>query len=76
VNTGGRGGGDDPFSIGTTAADAPPAIAKDIPAAPHAGKAFLERFRFRSCFFARAMVEPPVSESKWPMGHLVDVSTL
>ena len=44
----------------TTAADAPPAIAKDIPAAPHIGKAGLERFRFEACF-ARAMVGLPYS---------------
>jgi hypothetical protein len=46
---------DDPFSAGATpVADAPPTIAKDIPAAPHAGKAFLECFRFETGF-VRAM---------------------
>jgi hypothetical protein len=45
----------DVFSPFTTAADAPPAIAKDIPAAPHTGNAGFERFRFEVCF-ARAMV--------------------
>ena len=39
-----------------TAADALPAIAKDIPAAPHTGNAGIERFRFEVCF-ARAMLE-------------------
>ena len=67
VNTGGMGGGDDPFSIGTVAADAPPAIANDIPAAPHAGKVFIERFRFEACFFARAIVDSPVPANKWPV---------
>jgi hypothetical protein len=37
------------------AADALPAIAKDMPAAPHTGKFGPERFRFEVCF-ARAMV--------------------
>jgi hypothetical protein len=46
------------FSPFTTAADAPPAIARDIPAAPHTGKACLERFRFEASF-ARAMVDLP-----------------
>ena len=56
-------GCDDPFCSGATpVADAPPAIAKDIPAAPHTGRALLERFRFETCF-ARAMAEPPVSVS-------------
>jgi hypothetical protein len=46
---------DDPFSAGATpVADAPPTIANDIPAAPHAGKAFLECFRFETGF-VRAM---------------------
>jgi hypothetical protein len=49
------------FSPSTTAADALPAIAKDIPAAPHIGNAALERFRFEVCF-ARAMVDLPVCE--------------
>src|SRR5215216_4077858 len=42
------------FAVGATAADAPPAIAKDIPAAPHAGKALFRRFRFEACL-ARAI---------------------
>jgi hypothetical protein len=52
----------DAFSSGTTAADAALAIAKDIPAAPHIGKVFLERFRFEACF-ARAMADLPVCEN-------------
>jgi hypothetical protein len=47
---------DGAFSVGATAADAPPAIAKDAPAAPHIGKAVLGRLRFEFCF-ARAIVE-------------------
>ncbi len=57
---------DDPFVVGATAADAPPAIAKDIPAAPHAGKAIFGRFRFDACF-ARAIVELPVIPT--PLGE-------
>jgi len=45
------------FSPRTTAADAPLAIAKDIPAAPHIGKAF-ERLRLEACL-ARAMTDLP-----------------
>jgi hypothetical protein len=41
-------------AVGATAADAPPAIASDIPAAPQAGKATFERFRFAGCL-ARAI---------------------
>jgi hypothetical protein len=37
-----------------TAADAPPAIARDMPAAPHTGNVDLERFRIEACF-ARAI---------------------
>jgi hypothetical protein len=48
---------DGAFGVGATAADAPPAIAKDMPAAPHAGKAVLRRFCFAACF-ARAILEP------------------
>jgi hypothetical protein len=36
-------------AVGATAAEAPPAIASDIPAAPHAGKATFERFRLAGC---------------------------
>lgn len=51
---------EDPFSAGATpVADAPPTIARDIPAAPHTGRAFREGFLFETCF-ARAMAEPPV----------------
>jgi hypothetical protein len=42
------------FAPSTTAADALPAIAKDMPAAPHTGNVGPERFRFEVCF-ARAM---------------------
>lgn len=38
------------------AADAPPVIAKDTPAAPNAGKAAFRRLRFAVCF-AYAIVE-------------------
>jgi hypothetical protein len=53
----------DVFSPFTTAADAPLVIAKDIPAkdipaAPHTGKAFFERFRFVACF-GRAIMHLP-----------------
>jgi hypothetical protein len=51
-------------AVGATPADALPAIAKDIPAAPHTGKAIFERFRFGACF-ARAIVEPPVPANSW-----------
>src|SRR3954470_14507158 len=46
------------FSPGTTAADVPLAIAKDIPAAPHTGKTFLDRLRLEACF-ARAIADLP-----------------
>jgi hypothetical protein len=36
--------------VGATAADAPLAIANDIPAAPQAGKAILERFLLEARF--------------------------
>jgi hypothetical protein len=48
---------DDPFVVGAIAADAPPTIAKDTPAAPKTGKALSERFRFETSF-ARAIVRP------------------
>ena len=62
-------GCDGAFSVGATAADAPPAIAKDTPAAPHTGKAVLERFRLEACF-ARAMPNL-LSVSKYSMGRYV-----
>jgi hypothetical protein len=40
---------DGTFAVGDIA-DAPPPIAKDIPAAPNAGKAIFRRFRFETCF--------------------------
>jgi hypothetical protein len=49
----------------TPAADALPASAKDIPAAPHTGKLF-ERFRFETCF-RRAMVRSPTSVDGDPL---------
>src|SRR5262245_19407349 len=49
---------DDPFVVGAIAADAPPAIAKDTPAAPQTGKVASARLRFEACF-ARAIVGPP-----------------
>jgi len=52
----------DVFAPSTSAADAPPAIAKDMPAAPHTGKACLERFRFEACF-GRAMVDLHICDS-------------
>jgi hypothetical protein len=58
VNTGGGAERCGAFVVGATAADAPLAIARDIPAAPHTGRAFLERFRFET-FFARAMMDLP-----------------
>ena len=39
-----------PFAVGATAADAPPAIVNDTPAAPNMGRAVLRRFRFAGCF--------------------------
>jgi len=36
--------------VGAVAADAPPAIASDIPAIPTVGTAFLRRFRSEECF--------------------------
>jgi hypothetical protein len=47
------------FAVGgAVAADAPPAIAKDIPAIPTAGTAFLRRFRFEASF-ACDIASPP-----------------
>jgi hypothetical protein len=43
---------------GAVAADAPPTIAKDMPAIPAAGTAFLRRFRFEASF-ACDIVSPP-----------------
>jgi hypothetical protein len=47
---------DDTFAVGAIA-DAPPVIAKDIPAAPSNGRAIRRRFRF-DIRFVRAIVEP------------------
>jgi hypothetical protein len=56
------GGGVGPFektsAAGGVAADAPPAIAKDIPAAPHTGNVVPRRFRFEAGF-ARAIQSLP-----------------
>src|SRR6266849_1797843 len=51
------------FAVGAAAADAPPAIAKDTPAAPNTGMAVFRRFRFEACF-ACAIAEPPMPTSK------------
>jgi hypothetical protein len=51
------------FSPLTTAADALPAIAKDMPAAPHTGNAGLESLRLEACF-ARAIGKPLISGEK------------
>ena len=45
------------MSITGAFADAPPAIAKETPAAAHKGKAVFERFRLKPCF-AFAVAEP------------------
>jgi hypothetical protein len=58
---------DDPVSAGTTPADAPLAIARDIPAAPHTGKAFIEGLLFEACF-VRAMAEPSRICEQMPSG--------
>jgi hypothetical protein len=47
------------FAVGAVAADAPPAIVKDIPAAPNTGKAIRRRFCFVARF-ARAIAKPPI----------------
>jgi hypothetical protein len=49
----------DVSAVGATAAEAPPAIANDIPAAPQAGKAILERFLLEARF-ACAISSPPL----------------
>ena len=48
---------DDGSAVGATAADVLPAIAREIPAAPHAGKAILRRFRLEADF-AYAIAKP------------------
>src|SRR5262245_39732889 len=48
---------DSAFAVGAFAA-APPAIIKDIPAAPNAGKPTRRRFRLETCF-VRAIVSLP-----------------
>ena len=58
----------DVSAAGATPADAPPAIAKDIPAAPQAGKAIFRRFRFATCF-ARAIVDTPCTCEQIPSGY-------
>ena len=47
---------DGTFAVGAVA-ETPPAIIKDAPAAPNAGKVILRRFRFEARF-ACAMLEP------------------
>ena len=68
--TGGAVRGDGAVAVGVVAADAPPAIAKDIPAAPQTGKVIVGCFRFEA-FFVRAMVEPPVglADARWVSRH-------
>ena len=53
---------DGTFAVGAFAA-APPAIAKDTPAAPNAGKPIRRRFRLETCF-VRAIVKPPGQAQK------------
>ena len=51
---------DGTFAVGAVAAPAvPPAITKDTPAAPNAGKVIFRRFRFEARF-ACAIVGPPM----------------
>ena len=62
---------DGTFVVGAVAA-APPAITKDTPAAPNAGKAILRRFRFETRF-ACAIVGPPMPANRSPdtrLGHV------
>jgi hypothetical protein len=66
---------DGAFAVGATPAEAPPAIAKDMPAAPHTGKAIFGRLCFEVCF-ARAIVVPPTSASKYPVANVVMVAHL
>jgi hypothetical protein len=56
---------DEVSAVGATPADAPPAIAKDMPAAPHAGKVIFRPFRFDACF-ARAIVDTPDTCEQMP----------
>jgi hypothetical protein len=46
-------------AVGATAAEAPLAIARDMPAAPHAGKAIFPRFFFEDRFVC-AIRSPPL----------------
>ena len=55
---------DDTFAVGAVA-DVPPAIAKDIPAAPNTGKAILRRFGFE-VRFARTIAEPSYTAEQMP----------
>ena len=48
---------DGPVAVGAVAADAPPATAKEIPAAPSTGNLVFVRFRLEGCF-ACAIVTP------------------
>jgi hypothetical protein len=63
-------------TFGTGAvADAPPAIAKDTPAAPNTGKDFRTRFRFEVCF-ACAIVEISMSARKCSTNGTVPVAQI
>ena len=53
---------DGAFAVGVVA-DAPPAITKEAPAAPNAGKVILRRVRFETRF-ACAIVGPPMPASR------------
>ena len=55
------------FAVGAVAA-APPAIIKDTPAAPNAGKLLRRRFRLEGCF-VRAIVKPPVRARRITQKH-------
>jgi hypothetical protein len=52
-------------AVGATPADAPPAMARDMPAAPQTGKAIFGPFRFETCF-ARAIVDTPDTCEQMP----------
>ena len=61
------------FAVGAFA-DAPPAIARDTPAAPNAGKPLRPRFRLEGCF-VRAIVKPPVRVRRMLLGSALTSQT-
>jgi len=62
------------MSVAGAFADAPPAIAKETPAAAHTGKAVFERFRLKPCF-AFAIAEPLIRPRPMnPAAHFVHIS--